>query len=152
MTWLPPNIFRYDSPKKCPTILYAVNLWLKPVSVTRATVFVAGNGYIAEWTTSQSPRDGYTGHLTKMDHIQSILSCCSPLWPDRSPPLNRTLSRISTKKNNANARVKMKAIARERTQNKTFILLDSLFKTGANQNQTSFTLKALSFFELLEMS
>ena len=29
-------IFRYDSPKKCPTILYAVNLWLKPVSATGA--------------------------------------------------------------------------------------------------------------------
>ena len=28
-TWLLPDIFRYDSPKKCPTILYAVNLWLK---------------------------------------------------------------------------------------------------------------------------
>ena len=30
LTWLLPYIFRYDSPKKCPTILYAVNLWLKP--------------------------------------------------------------------------------------------------------------------------
>ena len=28
LTWLLPDIFRYDSPKKCPTILYAVNLWL----------------------------------------------------------------------------------------------------------------------------
>ena len=26
------GIFRYDSPKKCPTILYAVNLWLKPAT------------------------------------------------------------------------------------------------------------------------
>ena len=31
-----PDIFRYDRQKKCPTILYAVNLWLKPVSVTGA--------------------------------------------------------------------------------------------------------------------
>ena len=29
LTWLLPDIFRYDSPKKCPTILYAVDLWLK---------------------------------------------------------------------------------------------------------------------------
>ena len=29
-----PDISRYESPKKCPTILYAVNLWLKPVSAT----------------------------------------------------------------------------------------------------------------------
>ena len=34
MTCLLPDILRYDSPKKCPTILYAVNLWLKPVSAT----------------------------------------------------------------------------------------------------------------------
>ena len=26
-------IDRYDSPNKCPTILYVVNLWLKPVSL-----------------------------------------------------------------------------------------------------------------------
>ena len=32
-TWLFPDIIRYDSPMKCPTILYAVNLWLKPVSL-----------------------------------------------------------------------------------------------------------------------
>ena len=37
-TWLLSDIFRYDSPNKCPTILYAVNLWLKPVSATGATV------------------------------------------------------------------------------------------------------------------
>ena len=36
-TWLFPDFFRYDSPKKCPTILYAVNLWLKPVSAIGAT-------------------------------------------------------------------------------------------------------------------
>ena len=29
-------MFRYDSPQECPTILYAVNLWLKPVSATGA--------------------------------------------------------------------------------------------------------------------
>ena len=34
LTCLCPDIFRYDSPKKCPTILYAVNLWLKPVLAT----------------------------------------------------------------------------------------------------------------------
>ena len=34
LTWLFPDIFQYDSPKKWPTILYAVNLWLKPVSGT----------------------------------------------------------------------------------------------------------------------
>ena len=33
LTWLLPDIFRYDSPKKCPTILYAVNLWLKPLGL-----------------------------------------------------------------------------------------------------------------------
>ena len=38
LTWLLPDIFRYDSPKKCPTILYAVNLWLKHVSATGDTV------------------------------------------------------------------------------------------------------------------
>ena len=32
LTWLLPDIFRYDSRK----ILYAVNLWLKPVSATGA--------------------------------------------------------------------------------------------------------------------
>ena len=49
-TWLLPDIFRYDSPKKCPTILYAVSLWLKPVSATGARkcpdpllVWVKGN-------------------------------------------------------------------------------------------------------------
>ena len=36
LTWLFSDIFRYNSPKKCPTILYAVNLWLKPVSATGA--------------------------------------------------------------------------------------------------------------------
>ena len=36
LTWLLPDIFRYDSLEKCPTILYAVNLWLKPVSLTGA--------------------------------------------------------------------------------------------------------------------
>ena len=35
LTWLLPDIFRYDSPKKCPTILYVVNLWLKPVSARK---------------------------------------------------------------------------------------------------------------------
>ena len=39
-TWLFPYIFRYDSPKKCPTILYAVNLWLKPVPATGARLFI----------------------------------------------------------------------------------------------------------------
>ena len=34
LTWLLPIIFRYESPKKCPTILYAGNLWVKPVSAT----------------------------------------------------------------------------------------------------------------------
>ena len=39
--WFKKNIFdlimpRYDSPKKCPMILYAVNLWLKPVLATGA--------------------------------------------------------------------------------------------------------------------
>ena len=37
LTRLFPDIFRYDSPKKCTTNLYAVNLWLKPVSATWAT-------------------------------------------------------------------------------------------------------------------
>ena len=37
-TWLFHDIFRYDSPKKCPTILYADNLWLKPVSATGASM------------------------------------------------------------------------------------------------------------------
>ena len=37
LTWLFPDIIRYDSPKKCPTILYADNLWLKPVSTKGAT-------------------------------------------------------------------------------------------------------------------
>ena len=37
LTWLFRDIFRYNSPKKCPTILYAVNLWLKPVSATGAS-------------------------------------------------------------------------------------------------------------------
>ena len=37
LTWLLPDIFRYASPKKCPTILYAVNLRLKPVSATGAS-------------------------------------------------------------------------------------------------------------------
>ena len=32
-TWLFSDIFRYDSPKKCTTILCAVNLWLKPVGL-----------------------------------------------------------------------------------------------------------------------
>ena len=36
--WLWPDFFRYDSPKKCPTILYAVNLWLKPVPATGASL------------------------------------------------------------------------------------------------------------------
>ena len=33
--------FRYDSPKKCSTILYAVNLCLKPVSGTGARLMLA---------------------------------------------------------------------------------------------------------------
>ena len=35
-TWLFPDVFRYDSPKKCPTVLFAVNLWQKPVSASGA--------------------------------------------------------------------------------------------------------------------
>ena len=38
LTSLLPDIFRYDSLKKCPTILYAVNLWLKPVSANGASL------------------------------------------------------------------------------------------------------------------
>ena len=38
LTWLLPDMLQYDSPKKCLTILYAVNLWLKPVSATAATL------------------------------------------------------------------------------------------------------------------
>ena len=38
LIWLLPDISRYDSPKKCPMVLYAVNLWLKPVSATGATL------------------------------------------------------------------------------------------------------------------
>ena len=38
LTWLLPDIFRYDSPMKCPTILYAINLWLKPISATGASI------------------------------------------------------------------------------------------------------------------
>ena len=34
--WLFRNTSRYVVRKKCPTILYAVNLWLKPVSATGA--------------------------------------------------------------------------------------------------------------------
>ena len=55
MTWLPDSLLdmpghsdrhfiytavpslRYDRPKKCPTILYEVNLWPKPVSATGAS-------------------------------------------------------------------------------------------------------------------
>ena len=33
----PTGSLIYDRPKKCPTILYAVNLWLKPVSATGAS-------------------------------------------------------------------------------------------------------------------
>ena len=36
-TWIFSDIFSYDSPKKCTIILCAVNLWLKPVSVTGLT-------------------------------------------------------------------------------------------------------------------
>ena len=36
LPWLFSDIFRNDSPKKCLTILYADNLWLKPVSATGA--------------------------------------------------------------------------------------------------------------------
>ena len=41
LPWLLPDIFRYDSPKKFPTILYAVNLWLKSVSATGARLHTA---------------------------------------------------------------------------------------------------------------
>ena len=34
LTWLFSDIFRYVSPKKYPAILFAVNLWLKPVSAS----------------------------------------------------------------------------------------------------------------------
>ena len=44
LTWLFSDIFRYDSPKKSPTILYAVNLWLKPVSATWARVLMLNAG------------------------------------------------------------------------------------------------------------
>ena len=37
LTWFFTDISLYDSPKKCPPILYAVNLWLKHVSATGAT-------------------------------------------------------------------------------------------------------------------
>ena len=40
-------IFRYDSPNKCPTILYAVNLWLKPASATGAKKMTAPSQYNA---------------------------------------------------------------------------------------------------------
>ena len=41
LTWLFPDIFRYDSPKTCPTILYAVNLRLKTVSATGLGLLLA---------------------------------------------------------------------------------------------------------------
>ena len=37
-TWFVSDIFRYDRPKKCPTILYGVNLWLKPFASRNQTV------------------------------------------------------------------------------------------------------------------
>ena len=36
LTWLLPDIFLIHSPQKCPTILWAVNQWLKTVSATGA--------------------------------------------------------------------------------------------------------------------
>ena len=44
-TWIFSDIFRYDSPKKCPPILYTVSLWLKPVSDTEARL----DRYLCEW-------------------------------------------------------------------------------------------------------
>ena len=34
---IPTEVLFMTVPKKCPTILYAVNLWLKPVSATGAS-------------------------------------------------------------------------------------------------------------------
>ena len=59
-----PDILRYDSPKKCPTILYAVNLWLKPVSATGTRT---RGQFLKESTHSTRPgpiRDPACGVLT----------------------------------------------------------------------------------------
>ena len=38
LTWLLPDIFRYDSPNKCPTILYAVNLFQPRVLIVEGDI------------------------------------------------------------------------------------------------------------------
>ena len=68
-TWLSPDIFRYR-PKKCPTILYAVNLWLKPVSATGATVAPAFAG-------SSSRSDMFTLFRPSVVYILLIDIRCS---------------------------------------------------------------------------
>ena len=62
------DIFRYDSPKKCPTILYAVNLWLKPVTAT-------------DWPSLQT-RDVDSmldQHWVNVYPCSVIITCSSPM-------------------------------------------------------------------------
>ena len=74
LTWLLRDIFRYDSPKKCPTILYAVNLWLKPVSATGAILVSSGQAGLSHHTLSF--RAVNQGPLTKLRDLSGV-----PHWP-----------------------------------------------------------------------
>ena len=59
-TWLFTDIFWYDSPRKCPTILYTVNLCLKPVSATGAKW-----GAHTGWTGPGEPSED--GEMNQID-------------------------------------------------------------------------------------
>ena len=69
LIWLLPDIFRYDSPKKCPTNLYTVNTWLKPVSATGAI----------SYPTPRSNKRHMTAHSTAHHHIPAYTNACFPM-------------------------------------------------------------------------
>ena len=96
LTWLLPDISRYDSPKKCTTILYAVNLWLKPVSATGAGLLlytVPLNDGLAEFATWSSPANTrhvmlnqcWVKSMTLAQHWSNIESMSCVCWERIDP-------------------------------------------------------------------
>ena len=60
----PRGSLRYDRPKKCLTILYRVNLWLKPVSATGAATLLASLCGGLAWVSHVLRRMSHTHSVT----------------------------------------------------------------------------------------
>ena len=85
-TWLFPEKFGYDSPKKCPTILYAVNLWLN----TKAIYYMDGLHLDISLTNSDNPTN--TGQWSS-PNVGLMLGQHRRRWPNLLNVFNQPLQR-----------------------------------------------------------